>query len=100
VIWRATNALKHGCDGLITSGQNVADLREKFEKEKPIIVCPGIRMEEDSADDHKRTSTPYEAIHKGADYIVVGRPIRNAPNPQEKTNRVIQEIERALSERA
>ncbi len=99
VEYRAGRSLKHGCDGLIASGQNAKRLREKLGSGF-ILVCPGIRPGDDSTDDHKRASTPYQAIADGADYIVVGRPIRNAPNPKTKAEGIIAEIEKALQDRA
>lgn len=98
VLKRAAVALDHGCDGLIISGQNVVAARQRFGTQ-PIIVCPGIRMDEDSQDDQKRASTPYQAIIAGADYIVVGRPIRSAANPRAKAEAMVAEIERALTAR-
>ncbi len=99
VIWRARQALDLGCDGLITSGQNVGLLRETFKAERPILVCPGIRPSDSSSDEHKRPSTPYDAILHGADYLVVGRPIRCAPNPKDKAEEIIKEIDEALKDR-
>ncbi len=99
VEYRAAAALKHGCDGLITSGQNVRSLREKFYDQKPILICPGIRPAGSSHDDHKRACTPYDAVKDGADFIVVGRPIRNSENPAETAKRIIADIERGISDR-
>ena len=98
VSWRAEQALTSGCDGLISSGTSVAMLREKFGA-KPIIVCPGIRQRSDATDDHKRAATPREAIAAGADYVVVGRPIRNAADRRAKTDAIIEEIEIGMRER-
>ena len=95
IVWRADQALRHGCDGLIASGQNVKLLRGKFGP-KPLIVCPGIRLQSDSSNDHKRPSTPGQAIANGADYLVVGRPIRNASDRVDKAHQIIDEIDSAL----
>ena len=93
---RAEMAMKHGCDGLITSGQNVPILRETLTAYDPILVCPGIRPRGDDADDQKRPTTPFEAIARGADYLVVGRPIRNAHDRVAKAEEIILEIDAAL----
>lgn len=98
VSWRSEQAIDHGCDGLITSGQNVAMLRKKFPN--ALLVCPGIRPTGDAKNDHKRTSTPYQTIKDGADYLVVGRPIRNADNPVKKAQEIISDIDEAWAERA
>ena len=98
VLWRAEQALRHGCDGLITSGQNVSLLSRELSGYNPILVCPGIRLKRDSTDDHKRTSTPSEAISNGADYLVVGRPIKSAQNRVAKAEEIISEIDQALQE--
>ena len=63
------------------------------------LVSPGIRPAWAPADDHLRLTTPAEAIRLGADYLVVGRPIRTAPEPYEAAQRVIDEIDEALSKR-
>jgi orotidine-5'-phosphate decarboxylase len=98
---KALNAIKHGCDGLICSGQEVGMLRELFRDNtpQPILVCPGIRPAGLSSQDHKRPSTPYDAIVNGADYLVVGRPIRDDANPRQAAERIIEEIQRALDNR-
>lgn len=83
VLSRARRALEIGCDGVVSSGQEARALKDEF-GEKLIIVTPGIRpVENRPADDQKRVVTVEEAIRNGADYIVVGRPIRNAPDPYE-----------------
>lgn len=78
VLSRAERALKIGCDGVISSGLEAPALRKEF-GEKFIIVTPGIRAEK-NVDDQIRTVNVEEAFKNGADYIVVGRPIKNAPN--------------------
>jgi orotidine-5'-phosphate decarboxylase len=93
---RAEMAMKHGCDGLITSGQNAPRLRETLTAYDPILVCPGIRPRGDDSDDQKRSTTPFEAIAGGADYLVVGRPIRDAQDRVAKAEEIILEIDAAL----
>lgn len=81
VLSRARRAQETGCDGVIASGLEASALRENLGDEL-LIVTPGIRPVEDRpADDQKRVVNVEQAIRNGADYIVVGRPIRNAPDP-------------------
>lgn len=81
VLSRARRALAVGCDGVVSSGLEARALREHL-GEKLLIVTPGIRpVENRPADDQKRVVTVEDAIRNGADYLVVGRPIRNAPDP-------------------
>jgi orotidine-5'-phosphate decarboxylase len=79
---RARAAVTAGMDGLICSGQEAARLRAELGA-APILVTPGIRAaSERGTDDQKRTMTVEQAFRAGADYIVVGRPIRKAANPR------------------
>jgi orotidine-5'-phosphate decarboxylase len=91
---RARQALDNGSDGLIASGETIGILRS--EHHDAIIVSPGIRPSDAPHDDHKRACTPAEAIRAGADYLVTGRPIRNASNRRLAAERIISEIEEAL----
>ncbi len=95
IVWKAKYSLEHGSDGLICSGDSVAMLREQV-GEDPIIVCPGIRPAGADHDDQKRVATPAEAVKNGADYLVVGRPIRNAHDPRAMAERILEEIDQAL----
>lgn len=79
VLSRAKAALASGCDGVVSSGLEVAALRREVDH-RLIVVCPGIRPVSNS-DDQKRTVDVAQAFEQGADYIVVGRPIRNAADP-------------------
>lgn len=82
VLSRARRSLEAGCDGVISSGLEVKKLRE-FVDDKLIVVTPGIRpLENRPSDDQKRIVTPEQALQWGADYIVVGRPIRDAADPR------------------
>lgn len=96
VAWRAEVALAHGADGLITSGREAAMLRARCGGDFT-LVCPGIRPAGDAMGDHQRAVTPAQAISAGADYLVVGRPIRDAADPRSKAAQVIEEIEKGLS---
>jgi orotidine-5'-phosphate decarboxylase len=81
VLARAAQAVGIGCDGVVASGLEAHALRRSL-GDGPLIVTPGIRPAGDRpADDQKRVVTVEQALRNGADYIVVGRPIRNAPDP-------------------
>ncbi len=82
VLSRAKQALESGCDGVISSGLEVPQLR-KFVDNKLIVVSPGIRpVDNKPAGDQKRVVTVETAFANGADHIVVGRPIRDAESPR------------------
>ena len=80
VLKRAGTAAEVGCDGVITSGLEVASLRARY-GEKLIYVTPGIRPVGSDAGDQKRVVDVAQAFKNGADYIVVGRPVRDAKDP-------------------
>jgi orotidine-5'-phosphate decarboxylase len=93
VLSRARRALEIGCDGVVSSGLEARALREHL-GEKLLIVTPGIRpVENRPADDQKRVVTVEGALRNGADYIVVGRPIRNSPDPYEAAMQIQGTIE-------
>lgn len=92
---RARRALEAGCDGVVSSGMEVADLRAHA-PDKLIAVTPGIRPV-DNDDDQKRVMTPTAALHAGADYLVVGRPIRDAADPRAAAEAIQSEIAAALN---
>ena len=94
---RSKDSLAAGCDGVIVSGREIRVVRELVGKD-PIIVSPGIRSEGASTEDHKRSTTPAEAIRMGSDYLVVGRPIRSAPDPRKAAENIIGEIRRGLEQ--
>lgn len=82
VLSRARRALEAGCDGVISSGLEARALRHELGS-RLLVVTPGIRpVENRTTDDQKRTVDVAQAFANGADYIVVGRPIRQAPDPQ------------------
>lgn len=97
MIERSDRLLRAGCDGLIVSGQEIGALASTFPQ--AIIVSPGIRPAGAPPDDHKRSTTPAEAIALGADFLVVGRPISNAPDKKKAAKDIIDEIDRALAVR-
>ncbi|MBI2316417.1 MAG: orotidine-5'-phosphate decarboxylase [Betaproteobacteria bacterium] len=82
VLSRARRALEAGCDGVISSGLEAPMLKREIGK-RLIVVTPGIRPVENRApDDQKRVVDVVQAFANGADYIVVGRPIRQAADPR------------------
>ena len=95
VLWRADMAMAQGCDGLIASGKYVGILRERFGR-KALIVSPGVRPAGQNTHEHQRSLTPFEAIRAGADYLVVGRPIRDADNRRKMAEGIQEEIALAV----
>jgi orotidine-5'-phosphate decarboxylase len=83
--------MKAGVDGVVASPQEISMIRQKC-GEKFLIVTPGIRHPSDKKDDQKRTLTPKEAIDAGADYLVIGRPIKEAKDPIEAVQKIIEDI--------
>ena len=80
VLSRARRAMQAGCDGVISSGLEAQKLKAEFQ-DKLLVVTPGIRPVKNE-DDQKRTVDAAQAFANGADYIVVGRPIRSAADPR------------------
>ena len=72
-------AISCGIDGLVCSPQEVSALRQRLGP-APLLVTPGIRMPSGDAGDQKRTGTPAEAVRAGSNYLVIGRPILEAPD--------------------
>jgi orotidine-5'-phosphate decarboxylase len=82
VLSRARRALEAGCDGVISSGMEAPALKREL-GDRLLVVTPGIRpVQNRPSDDQKRTVDVAQAFANGADYIVVGRPIRQAPDPR------------------
>jgi orotidine-5'-phosphate decarboxylase len=82
VLSRARLAFETGCDGVISSGLEVPELRKHVDPSL-LVVTPGIRpVDNQSSGDQKRVVSVQQAFKNGADYIVVGRPIRDAENPR------------------
>jgi len=97
VLARARGALETGCDGVIASGLEAAKLKAEF-RDRLLIVTPGIRpVESRPADDQKRTVDVAQAFSNGADYIVVGRPIRQAADPRAAALAIQQTISKTFS---
>jgi orotidine-5'-phosphate decarboxylase len=99
VLSRARRALALGCDGVVSSGLEVPALRASVDHAL-ITVCPGIRPvlndEAPATDDQQRVVTPARAIASGADYLVVGRPIRDAADPRSAAEEIQRQIASAL----
>lgn len=94
VMLRARMAFEAGCSGIVCSGQEVESVKNKF-GQSFVAVTPGIRPEWTllAGDDQKRVTTPAQAVSKGSDYIVIGRPIRDADDPVKAARKVIEEVE-------
>ncbi|HTQ84005.1 MAG TPA: orotidine-5'-phosphate decarboxylase [Pseudolabrys sp.] len=91
---RAAQARDTGVDGLVCSAEEAAHLR-LIAGSNMVLVTPGIRPAGSASGDQKRVMTPGNAIAAGADYLVVGRPIVEAPDPKAAAERIVNEIEQA-----
>jgi len=98
VLHRARVARAAGCAGVVCSGHEARAVKDEFGAGF-LVVTPGVRSAADVADDQKRVVTPARAMKSGADYIVVGRPIRKAPDPKAAAKRICAEIEEGLKGR-
>ena len=95
VLSRARRALEVGCDGVVSSGLEAPGLREELGR-RFLVVTPGIRPVA-NVDDQKRVVNVEQAFRNGADYIVVGRPIKNAPDPRQAAEGIQQIIARVFA---
>ena len=84
-------ALASGMDGLVASAQEVEHLRRHFGP-GPLLVTPGIRPAGGEAGDQKRVATPTLAVRAGSNFLVVGRPIIEATDPQAAAMAILNEI--------
>ncbi len=85
-------AVSAGADGVVCSPQEVWPLREALGP-LPLLVVPGIRPAGSAAGDQKRTGTPAQAVRDGASLLVVGRPLRDAPDPAAAADAITRAIE-------
>jgi orotidine-5'-phosphate decarboxylase len=100
VLLRARLALEAGCDGVVCAGTEARAVKEACGPDF-LVVCPGIRPTGAAVagDDQRRITTAYSAIKAGADYLVVGRPIREAPDPAAAARKIVDEIAAGLKDR-
>ncbi|MCA1957034.1 MAG: orotidine-5'-phosphate decarboxylase [Nitrospira sp.] len=98
VTARALLASEIGCDGVIASGREATAIRQKVGP-RFAIVTPGVRPAGKGTDDHARVTTPSQAIAEGADYLVIGRPIRDAADPPAAVEAIVAEMQAAFDAR-
>lgn len=94
VLRRATLARDAGCTGVVCSASEARAVKTQFGPEF-VVVAPGIRPTWAAVpgDDQRRAATPAQAVAAGADFVVVGRPIRDAKDPAEAADRIVEEID-------
>ena len=98
VVRLARLAQQVGIDGLVASPQEIAAIRRAC-GDKLTLVIPGVRPQGSTADDQKRILTPHQAMQAGANYLVVGRPIRDATDPRQAARDIVIDMTRGRSER-
>lgn len=98
VTARAALAATVGCDGVVASGEEPAAIRQKVGKQL-VIVTPGVRPAGQGVHDHARVTTPTQAIAAGSDYLVIGRPIRDASQPAQAAADILAEMQAAFARR-
>ncbi|CUQ66392.1 orotidine-5'-phosphate decarboxylase [Candidatus Nitrospira inopinata] len=98
VTARAMLASEIGCDGVIASGREATAIRQRVGP-RFMIVTPGVRPAGKGTDDHARVTTPSQAIAEGADYLVIGRPIRDAADPPSAVEAIVAEMQAAFDAR-
>ncbi len=91
VLERARLAKRAGLDGVVASVEEAAHIRREMGPEF-LIVTPGIRATDASLNDQKRVATPQAAILQGSNFLVVGRPITQAPSPRMAVQRILEEM--------
>jgi orotidine-5'-phosphate decarboxylase len=97
VLSRARRALEAGCDGVVSSGLEAQLLRQYIDS-RLLVVTPGIRpVDNRPSDDQKRVVSVEQALAYGADYIVVGRPIRDAADPRAAAEHIQGQIAAAVA---
>jgi orotidine-5'-phosphate decarboxylase len=96
VVRLARLAREASMDGVVASPLEISRIRKECGRSF-LIVTPGVRKARSSWDDQKRVLTPEQAIQAGADYIVVGKPIRDAKEPQAAAREIVMEMERACA---
>lgn len=96
VLSMAALAKEAGLDGVIASGHEIEPVK-KLCGDEFLVVTPGIRPPWARRDEHKRALGPREAFERGADFIVIGRPVTHATDPREAALRILEEVERSSS---
>ena len=91
VVRLATIALANGCQGVVSSAREASTLRAELGNDFA-IVTPGVRPTGGNVGDQVRVVTPAEAIASGASYIVVGRPITDAPDPASEARAILAQL--------
>ena len=89
-------AADSGLDGVVASPLEVKLIRESVERRDFVVVTPGVRPAGSARGDQRRVMTPAEAVRAGADYLVIGRPVLNAPDPARAAQGIVEEMETAL----
>ena len=97
VLSRARRALQVGCDGVVSSGLEAPKLRKELGGNF-LVVVPGVRPVENRADDQKRVVTVRDAFLNGADYVVIGRPLKQTADPLALAVEMQQQIQDALND--
>jgi len=98
---RVRQAVECGCDGMIASADDDPDaIRRTAGADHLLIATPGIREPGGDTHEQKRVATPAQAIARGADYLVVGRPITQVHDPVAAARRIIADMERGAQPRA
>jgi len=92
----ASRAQSAGAGGVVCSASEIAAVRATCGQDFTIVTS-GIRPTWHGSNDQKRIDTPYEAIKRGADYVVIGRPITRAPHPVAAAHTIAEEIECAIA---
>ena len=100
VLQRASDAKNAGCAGVVCSGREASLIKSRLGPEF-LAVTPGIRPQWSlgKGDDQRRATTPAQAIEGGSDYLVIGRPIRDADDPARAAEKVAEEVQSALYSR-
>ena len=89
-------AKEAGMDGVVAAPLEIARIRRECGKNL-LLVVPGVRSQGGAWDDQKRVLTPEEAMRNGADYLVVGKPIRDAKDPRQAARQIVSEMEQGLA---
>ncbi len=96
VAFLANTAYRTCCDGVIVSPMEIETVRRAIDDPEFLIITPGVRPAGSSAGDQARVLTPGEAVRRGADYVVIGRPITASSDPVDAARQIAAEIEQAF----